>query len=291
MHEKEKQVANFTDTVVGVFLDRQMAEQAVQQLQAQGFNAQIDEQGNFQGFPPEQADIYNSRLQEGNTIVRVNDPSDRGEEALNTMLGAGAENIDLVRGQGTGQQGFANWNNQQRGQYYQNLNANQRQYGTIDQQTGRGRTADQIRVALREEQLIPTKTQQQAGEVQVHKVVHEKEQQIPVTLRHEEVTISRQAVDRPLQEGELTDFQDEVISVPVYEEQAQLQKQGRVREEVTINKEAREHQETLSGTTRHEHLEVQPGGDIRVQGDTGNSGYTTETTTQTNINQDQYGQS
>src|SRR5690349_17469074 len=128
------------DSIVGIFLDRQTAEQAVQQLQAQGFNAQIDQQGNFQGFPREQADLYSSRLQEGNAIVRVDDPSDRGEEALNIMLGAGAENIDMVRGQGTGQQDFANWNNQKRGQHYQNLSSDQRQYGTIDQQTGQGRT-------------------------------------------------------------------------------------------------------------------------------------------------------
>jgi uncharacterized protein (TIGR02271 family) len=216
-----------------------MAEQAVQQLQAQGFNAGIDEQGNFNGFPREQADLYGSRLQEGNVLVRVDDPSNRGEEAVNTMLSAGAENIDMVRGQGTNQQDFANWNDKRRSDYYRNLKANQRQYGATDQQTGRGRTADQIRVALRDEQLTATKTQQEAGEVQLRKVVHEKEEQIPVTLRHEEVTISRQAVDRPLEEGDLTDLQEETIRVPVYEEQAQLQKQGRVREEVTINPEGR----------------------------------------------------
>jgi uncharacterized protein (TIGR02271 family) len=266
-----------------------MADQAVQLLHAQGFNATIDEQGNFDGFPREQADLYGSRLQEGNVLVRVDDPSNRGEEAVNAMLTAGAENIDMVRGQGTNQQGFANWNNQQRSDYYRNLGTDQRQYGTIDRQSGRGRTADQMRIALRDEQLSATKTQQEAGEVQLHKVVHEKEEQIPVTLRHEEVSISRQAVDRPLEEGELTDLQDETIRVPVYEERAQLQKQGRVREEVTINKEALEHQETLSGTTRHEHLEVQPGGDIQVQGNAAdNAGYST---TNSEIQGNQYDQS
>jgi len=278
-------MANKTDSIVGVFLDRQTAEQAVQQLQSQGFNATIDGGQNFSDFPGEQAKIYQSRVGEGNVLVRVNDPSDRGEEALNTMLAAGAENIDMIRGQGTGQD-FSSWNTQQRADYYQNLGTDQRQYGTIDQTTGQGQTADQIRVPLREEQLTANKQSVQAGEVQLNKVVHEKEQQIPVNLRHEEVVVHREAVDRPLGEGEIGDMQEDVIRVPVYEEQAELQKQARVRDEVTLDKEVREHQQTLSGTARHEHLEVQPGGDVQVQGDTGtnanrnfDSGYTTTSET------------
>ena len=66
---------------------------------------------------------------------------------------------------------------------------------------------------------------------------------------------------------EIRDMQDEVIRVPVYEEQAQLHKQARVTEEVTVGKKAVEEQQTLSGTVRHEHVEVVNDGDVQVRGD------------------------
>jgi uncharacterized protein (TIGR02271 family) len=151
--------------------------------------------------------------------------------------------------------------------YYKNLQREQRQYGRYDEKLGRARNEEETRMQLREETLTANKTANQAGEVELRKVVHEKEQQIPVNLKHEQVVIERRDVDRPAEAGEITDMQDEVIRVPVYEEQAQLQKQACVREEVTIGKEAVQEQQTLSGTTRHEHVEVSNSGDVEVRGD------------------------
>ena len=55
------------------------------------------------------------------------------------------------------------------------------------------------------------------GEVQLHKVVHEKEQQVPVISATRKFPIDRRAVDRPLAPGEITDdLKDEVIRVPIY---------------------------------------------------------------------------
>jgi len=67
---------------------------------------------------------------------------------------------------------------------------------------------------------------------------------------------------------------DQVISVPVYEETVELQKHTRVREEVSLGKRAVEEQQTLTGTTRHEEAELQQSGDVRVNRsatETGNS--------------------
>jgi len=263
---------NMNDTVVGIFLDESHAQRAIQMLKQAGFNAGISDGRNLKGLSKDQSQLFQSRANEGNVLVTVNDPSDRGEEAVNLMLDAGAENIEMQRDGSQGGSGSSQFQgrNTSQGQrdysQYQNLGTDQRQYGRIDQATGRGRNADQIRVQLREEQLTANKQQTEAGQVEVRKVVHEKEQQIPVNLAHEEVVINRQAVDRPIAEGEIGDMKDEVIRVPVYQEEAQLQKQARVREEVTIDKEVVQEQQTLSGTTRHEHVDVQPSGDVNVQG-------------------------
>ncbi len=255
-------MAQNKETVVGVFMDETYAQQAVQSLQSQGFKAQIGDESTLNSLSDlarEEAQMYLGRMNEGNSVVIVRNAGNRGEDALNTLLDSGAEYMNL-HGQG-GQKYDAN--------YYQKLDSNQRQYGRYDEKRGRASNAEELRLQLREETLTATKTSNQAGEVELRKVVHEKEEQVPVNLKHEQVVIERHAVDRPAEAGEITDMQDEVIRVPVYEESAQLEKQARVREEVTIGKEALQEQQTLTGTTRHEHVEVVNSGDVEVRGDTG----------------------
>jgi uncharacterized protein (TIGR02271 family) len=269
-------MAKNRETVVGVFMDETYAQRAVQALQSQGFNAQIGDESslnNLSGLAKEETQVYSGRLNEGNSVVIVNNAGNRGEDALNILLDSGAEYMNL-HGQGGQQSGRQQSGRQQSGQqydanYYRNLNANQRQYGRYDENLGRARNAEELRLELREENLTATKTANQAGEVEVRKVVHEREQQVPVNLQHEQVVIERNTVDRPADAGEINAMQDEVIRVPVYEEQAQLQKQARVREEVSIGKEAVQEQQTLTGTTRHEHAEVVNSGDVEVRGDAG----------------------
>jgi uncharacterized protein (TIGR02271 family) len=121
-------------------------------------------------------------------------------------------------------------------------------------------------VQLREETLQPVKQAVQTGEVGVRKTVREQQHEVPVNLRREEVTIDRQAVDRPADPREIGDMREESFSVPVYEEQAELQKQARVYEEVTLSKQPIEEQRTVTGTTRREELDVTENGDAALRG-------------------------
>jgi uncharacterized protein (TIGR02271 family) len=256
---------NNTEKVVGVFLDESYAQSAAQALQAAGYKAQIADGSAIKafknsGFQDEVVQVYESRYNEGNSILVV-DAQNRGEDALGIMLDNGAEYINLSdKGKTNASQ-------------YAQMDTKQRQYGRVNTQTGRAQTAEDLRLRLHREELSATKTAQQAGEVEVRKVVHESEQQIPVNLRHEEVYIERRAVNEAANPDDIRDMQDEVIRVPVYEEQAQLQKQARVTEEVVIGKQAVEEQQTLSGTVRHEHVEVANSGDIQVHGNAGAEDY------------------
>jgi uncharacterized protein (TIGR02271 family) len=253
---RNKNTKNTSDRVVGVFLDSTQAAQASQALQSAGYTArQADESAikafRNSGFQDEIVDLYKTRYDEGNTILVV-EGQGNGENALDLMLNHGAEYINLSgHGSGTkttGQQYDAS--------YYRNMAQNERQYGTYDQNLGRARNADEMRVQLRREELIPTKQAVQSGEVEVRKVVHEREQQIPVNTRHEEVYVERHAVEGNAQADEIRDTEAQVLRVPVYEEQVEVQKQARVSEEVVIGKRAVEDQQTVTGTVRHEHLEV-----------------------------------
>ncbi len=132
----------------------------------------------------------------------------------------------------------------------------QHNHGQDHQHHGhQGRTEGEEVIQLREEELVPTKQAVQAGEVELRKTVHEEQREIPVNVAHEEVTIERRPVDRPVS-GEIGDMQDESVRVPVYEEQVQMQRQGRVAEEVVIGKDVVQEQGTVAGTVRREDIEV-----------------------------------
>ena len=203
------------------------------------------------GVPEDEARYYESEFQSGRTIVTVQ-PDGRRQEAMNILRQNGAYDATNRAAMESTASG-----------------AGMTPYGaerTTNAMEDMQNQGDQ-KVQLREEQLTATKQPVQAGEVQLHKTVTEQQQEVPVNLRHEEVVIDRQAVDRPAEAGEIGDMQDQVIRVPVYEEQAQLQKQARVREEVGIEKRAVDEQHTMTGTTRQEHLQVEQRGDVNVQGD------------------------
>lgn len=283
-------MANQRETVVGVFMDQSYAQRAIEEMQAAGFQPRVADESalrNLPGVAQDEAQVYTGRLNEGNIVLMAN-AGNRGEDALNIMLGAGAEYMNL-HGAGAGSGGQMQGQAQTSGQggnydarHYQNLEANQRQYGRYDQNLGRARNAEEMRIQLREEELHATKRAVQAGEVEVRKTVHEEQRQIPVDVKHEEVYVERRQVDQPIR-GEITDAQDEVIRVPVYEEQVQVTKQGRVAEEVVIGKNVEQERQVVTGTVRREDVEVVDTGNLeaRREGNTRND-VDVNTTTSTN---------
>jgi uncharacterized protein (TIGR02271 family) len=206
------------------------------------------------GVPEEEARYYDTEFQRGRTIVTVQ-PDGRRQEAIDILRRNGAYDATnrAAMVSTTGGSGM-------------------RPYGAEESTTQNVRDQGPQKVQLREEQLTATKQPVQTGEVNLHKTVHEEEHEVPVNLKHEEVVVNRQAVDRPAEPGQIGDMQDEVIRVPVYEEQAQLQKQARVREEVEVEKRAVNEQQTMTGTTRREDLQVERSGDVNVHGNVDTTG-------------------
>lgn len=252
------------DTVVGVFLDEGQAQRAIEMLKSAGYKARVADESAIKafrsaGWEDEVISLYESRMIEGNSIVTV-EAGNRGEDALGVMLEQGAEYINLSDKGGSGQAA-------EQISEYKSRTTDKREYGQKDEKMGRRRNADEMMVQLRDETLTASKQAVQAGEVGLRKVVTERQEEVPVTLRHEEVFIERHAVDRPLRAGEELDMTDETIQVPVYEEQATLQKQTRVREEVSLGKQSVEEQQTLVGTVRSEDVEIVQTGDVEIRGE------------------------
>ena len=115
--------------------------------------------------------------------------------------------------------------------------------------------ADGTVVQLAAEELHVDKTRQQAGEVEIHKEVVQEQVEIPVTLEHEEVVITRRAVDGGAYAGDLG-ADEEVVRIPVSEEVANVTKTAHVVEEVEVEKRIVTENQTVTGTVRHEELDV-----------------------------------
>jgi uncharacterized protein (TIGR02271 family) len=123
-----------------------------------------------------------------------------------------------------------------------------------------------IAVPVHEEELTATKTAHEVGEVRIEKDVVAEEQVLNVP-GDRGAGPGRAAGRRPAATGaDAGAFQDEVIEVPVYGEEVQLQKQVRVAEEVEIGKEAVQRTEQVAGTVRREEVRVTDNVETGVEG-------------------------
>ena len=116
----------------------------------------------------------------------------------------------------------------------------------------------EVRVPVREERLDVEKRQGEMGSVDIHKTVEAEQVNVPVELRHEEVTVNRVDVpNRPVSVGDAPDaFKEGTIRVPVRGEEAVARKEAVVTGEVVVDRDVVTERETISDTVRKEHVDV-----------------------------------
>ncbi|MDQ2809189.1 MAG: YsnF/AvaK domain-containing protein, partial [Chloroflexota bacterium] len=229
------------------------------------------------GIPEDEAHIYEDRFNQGRILVTVKSGAGRYGEAEQILSRAGAEDIKMSNsgmsnsGMSSGSMAGGNMSNRTTTTTAQSAQMPAQTAGTT-QNMG----SETLRVPVVEETLTAQKTQRQAGEVEIGKHVVEQQVNIPVEVSHEEVTVTRHAVDRPVQAGDQTLQDGQVIRVPVSEEAVQVQKQAHVTEEIEINKQRVTEQRNVSDTVRKEVVDVNTQGQLDAHG-----GQTTHTETHT----------
>jgi uncharacterized protein (TIGR02271 family) len=124
-----------------------------------------------------------------------------------------------------------------------------------------GAAEEELRVPLKEEELVVGKQTREAGRVVVKKEVVTEEKQVTVPVTHEEVRVERV----PAGAAATTDepFEKETVSVPLHEEEVVVGKRPVVREEVRVTKQPITEQRVASETVRREEAEVEGEGDVR----------------------------
>lgn len=147
------------------------------------------------------------------------------------------------------------------GSHYRNYGF-QRENWLADQTATKGTArdtalAEEARIKLKEEKLKVGKREVEYGRVRLRKVIRTEVVNQPVELKREEIVVERV----PAGEASATeDFSEDEIYVPLRREEAVVQKEARVREEVRVGKREQREQETVSETVRSEDVEVEQEG-------------------------------
>ena len=124
---------------------------------------------------------------------------------------------------------------------------------------GAGRTEEEARIPIREEELEAEKTRRE-GEVRLHKVVHTEMKHMEVPVEKEEVIIERvPASEAGKAETGAGAFREEETRIPIMEEEVEVSKRPVVKEEIRARKEKRTEQRDVSGEVRKEDVEVERG--------------------------------
>jgi len=140
------------------------------------------------------------------------------------------------------------------------------QTGTRDISTDQG----EIAIPVVEEEIRVGKREIESGGVRVETRVEATPVNEQVTLREETVTIERRPVDQPVDAATLTDaFREGTFEVREHDEQAVVQKEARIVEEIVVGKQVEQRTETIQDTVRRTDVDVQ-----QIQGETRSTGFT-----------------
>ncbi|TMC99800.1 MAG: YsnF/AvaK domain-containing protein [Chloroflexi bacterium] len=261
--------------VVGVFRERALAEQAVNELRHAGFRddqirysgkgamagglletlmSKFSGQGDGsvfdalteQGIPKDEIEYYQHEYERGSAIVTVQSYG-RQQEA----------SVILSR--------FGAYDARSRAEYMQ----------------------DARTIQLREEVLQPRKHPVEIGEVFIRKVVVTEERTITVPVMREELVIERRSIatdsvdasDQLSNSPDLPDNQDqpigklveigegEVIRIPIRTEQVMIEKRPVVIEELVVGKRHIQETRRFSGTVQREVPHIEREGNVNIRGD------------------------
>ena len=118
--------------------------------------------------------------------------------------------------------------------------------------------AGEVRIPIVEEEIHVETRRVEGGGVRIYSHVTEQPVEREVHLRDERVTVERRPVDRPATERDLAAFKEGTLEVAETHEEAVVAKQVRVVEEVVVEKDVREHTETVRDTVRRTEVDVEP---------------------------------
>ncbi len=131
-----------------------------------------------------------------------------------------------------------------------------RSQASTERRETRGQEAANVK--LHEEEIKVGKRQVEAGGVRLRKVILTETVNQPVELQREEIIVERVPGKQGPSSG--AQFKQEEVFIPLRREEAVIQKETRVREEVKVSKKSQTERQNVSEQVRREDVEIQRSG-------------------------------
>jgi uncharacterized protein (TIGR02271 family) len=263
-----------TSTVVGLLDRRSEAEEVVDDLVLEGFEAKdihivasdhdfaaeasapgkeresgfhslmvklgfLEDQRKELGLPPEDADYYAEGVRRGGVLVTVDAmTSEAADRAAEILEEHGAVDIE------------------ERSQQWQQAGWTAPPLAPSET-AERVRAGEETRIPVIQEELKVGKRAVERGGVRVYTHVSETPASGTVTLREEHIHVERHPVDRPVTLSDTEAFKEGVLELTETGEEVVASKQAQVVEEVVVSKGVTEHAETVKDTVRRTEVEVE----------------------------------
>jgi uncharacterized protein (TIGR02271 family) len=138
----------------------------------------------------------------------------------------------------------------------------QAEQGQSEYQESRSQGSGDTTIPLHEEELKIGKREVETGGVRLRKIVRTETVERPVELRHEDIVVERvpagerQAGTMGTEAGQRV-FEGEEVYIPLRREEAVVEKDVRVREEIRARKTSETQRENVSGEIRREDVEIE----------------------------------
>lgn len=259
-----------SNTITAFFDDRSEADRAVSRLVEAGISREAirviadstegagPDSHEHKGFwasladmfmPDDDRNVYAEGIRRGGYLVTVSGyPFDMHDKALDILDDEGSVDLD-ERAKAWESEG---WSRSESNEVFASSTYD-RSAGSARAQTLNADGEDVIPVV--EEELRVGKRDVNNGRVRVRSFVTERPVSENVSLRDENVEVTRRAVNRPL-DGTENAFVDRTIEAEEHREEAVISKEARVVEEVTLRKTAEQREETVSDSVRKTEVEV-----------------------------------
>jgi stress response protein YsnF len=119
------------------------------------------------------------------------------------------------------------------------------------------RLEDETTIPVIEENVNVGKQTVETGGVRVTKNIVEEPVEETIRLKDEHVTVNRNPVDKPVNEGNFAPFQESTIELTEHTEVPVVEKEARVVEEISIGKEVEHRKETVRDTVRKTEVDIE----------------------------------
>jgi uncharacterized protein (TIGR02271 family) len=227
------------------------------------------------GVPEEDARYYTEGVRRGGTLVVAKVEDEASNEAAEIMNRNHAVNVQ-ERSADWQRRGWSGYDDSAAPYSADEIRAERTHYEAQDTVhpsalTATDTTKDETKIAVVEEELRVGKREVQGGGVRVSAEVVTEPIEQDVSLREEHVRVERRPVDRSASEADFANFRAGIMELTETHEEAIVDKQARVVEEVILSKAVEERTETVRDTVRHTEVDVEnigTGADFRSHFDT-----------------------